>query len=156
MWCAAGLHRGSVQPLQSPGLNPAWSCSLLPWCMAVPLLAAMCCIWGFGGSGLHVYRFRLMMVSWKACAEIFAIYFQTRSDTFLVMPMTNILLPICFVTATPKGPRKPASGTGETSSQVSDLSTAGDLLLMGVVSTGCMCAAALAEALGHLCLPIES
>lgn len=80
------------------------------------------CAWGFHGSGLRVYKCRPTrvykcrptMVSWKAHGEISAIYSQSRSDTCSVMPTTNIFLPVCFVTATPKGPRKPAGGTGET------------------------------------------
>ena len=72
------------------------------------------------------------MVSWKARGEISAIYSQIRSDTFSVMPVTNTFLPVCFVTATPKGPRKPAGETGETFLRAYHLSTARGLLPMGV------------------------
>jgi len=48
------------------------------------------------------------------------------------MPVTNIFLALCSVAATPKGPRKPAGGTGETFLRAYRLNTVRGLRPTGV------------------------
>lgn len=154
--CAVCPRRSRAQ--QSPGLSAAWGCSRSPSHSGIPLPAP--CAARVAVSWLC--ECRPAAVSWKARGDISANASQTRSDTSVVMCRLTLSPPSLLSQPLPRAPESRQVGQVRPS-RVRVVSTARGLPPGGAGNARappralCMWlgAAASAEALGHLCLPIR-
>lgn len=154
--CAVWPRRSRAQ--QSPGLSAAWGCSRSPSHSGIPLPAPRAA----RAAVSWLCQCRPAAVSWKARGDISANASQTRSDTSVVMCRLTLSSLSLLSQPLPRAPESRQVGQVRPS-RVRVVSAARGLLPVGAGNARappwalCMWlrAAASAEALGHLCLPIR-